>query len=303
MNNIFSKKLFSLCLLLSAFGLSPLATAATPEVMPEPFPQSSLETTTTIRSPGHLVLFSPVREVNDQIRSESLARLPVEGEGRLYEIARDSSREKARDHYRGQLQARGAQIMFECSGIACGRSNVWANQIFGQRVLYGRDATQDYLIAGTTESDGSRWLTLVYTVTRGNLREYAWIEHLAVDPGAMVPGLGSVNSRIRGPVVVPWQGGVTYRFDWSATERRRISEWASDDEATVILTGFAALGADETVEEAMSRAAEATESLSEVLSKTGVAAARQKLIIVGPGVPIADPDRQGDRVEVTVITR
>ncbi|WP_372980595.1 DUF4892 domain-containing protein [Marinobacter sediminum] len=271
--------------------------------MPSPFPQSSLETTTTIRSAGHLVLFSPVREVNDEIRSETLARLPVQGEGRLYEIARDSSRAKARDHYRSLLQARGAQVLFECSGIACGRSNVWANQIFGQRVLYGRDATQDYLVAGTTESDGSRWLTLVYTVTRGNLREYVWIEHLSVDPGAMVPGLGSVNTRIRGPVVVPWQGGVTYRFDWSATERRRISEWASDDTATVILTGFAGLGADETVEEAMARTAEATESLSEVLSKTGVPASRQKLIIVGPGVPIADPNRQGDRVEVTVITR
>ncbi|MEO9525203.1 MULTISPECIES: DUF4892 domain-containing protein [Marinobacter] len=271
--------------------------------MPDPFPQSSLETTTTIRSPGHLVLFSPVREVNDEIRSETMARLPVQGEGRLYEIARDSSRAKARDHYRRLLQARGAQVLFECSGIGCGRSNVWANQIFGQRVLYGRDATQDYLVAGTTESDGSRWLTLVYTVTRGNLREYAWIEHLAVEPGATVPGLGSVNNRIRGPVVVPWKGGVTYRFDWSATERRQISEWASDDAATVILTGFAALGADETLEDAMSRATEATESLSDVLSKTGVPAARQKLIIVGPGVPIADPNRQGDRVEVTVITR
>lgn len=96
MNNILSKKLFSVCLLLSAFGLSPMATAATPEVMPDPFPQSSLETTTTIRSPGHLVLFSPVREVNDEIRSETMARLPVQGEGRLYEIARDSSRAKAR---------------------------------------------------------------------------------------------------------------------------------------------------------------------------------------------------------------
>ncbi len=303
MNNILSKKLFSVCLLLSALGLSPMAAAATPEVMPDPFPQSSLETTTTIRSPGHLVLFSPVREVNDEIRSETMARLPVQGEGRLYEVARDSSRAKARDHYRSLLQARGAQMLFECSGIGCGRSNVWANQIFGQRVLYGRDATQDYLVAGNMESDGSRWLTLVYTVTRGNLREYVWIEHLAVEPGAMVPGLGSVNNRIRGPVVVPWQGGVTYRFDWSATERRRISEWAGDDAATVILTGFAALGANESVEEAMSRATEATESLSDVLSKTGVPAARQKLIIVGPGVPIADPNRQGDRVEVTVITR
>ena len=287
-----------LILALPATGL-----AATPEAMPESFPQSSLEATVTIRSAGHLVLFSPVREVNDEIRSESLARLPVVGEGRLYKIDRDSSRGKAREHYRVQLQARGAQVLFECSGIECGRSNVWANQIFGQRVLYGRDATQDYLVAGTTASDGSRWLTLVYTVTRGNLREYAWVEHLAVAPGAVVPGLGSANNRVRGPVIVPWKGGVTYRFDWSATERRRISDWASDEQATVVLTGFSALGAEESFEDAMARASAAADSLSDVLAKTGVPASRQKIIIVGPGLPIPDPDRQGDRVEVTVITR
>ncbi len=290
-------------LLLSALSVSSMSSAASIEVMPEPFPQSSLEATTPIRSAGHLVLFSPVREVNDQIRSESLARLPVNGEGRLYRIDRDSSRSKAREHYRRLLQARGAQVLFECAGIGCGRSNVWANQIFGQRVLYGRDATQDYLVAGTTAADGSRWLTLVYTVTRGNLREYVWVEHLAVAAGAVVPGLGSANNRVLGPIVVPWQGGVTYRFDWTATDRRRISEWASDEQATVILTGFSALAAEESLDDSLARAAEATRSLAEVLSKTGVPSARQKIIIVGPGVPIADPDRQGDRVEVTVITR
>ena len=283
--------------------LSATVIAATPEAMPEPFPQSSLEATTSIRSAGHLVLFSPVREVNDEIRSESLARLPVMGEGHLYKIDRDSDRARAREHYRVLLQARGAQVLFECSGIECGRSNVWANQIFDQRVLYGRDATQDYLVAGTTASDGSRWLTLVYTVTRGNLREYVWVEHLAVGAGAVIPGLGSANNRVRGPVIVPWKGGITYRFDWSATERRRISDWASDDQSTVVLTGFSALGAEESLEDAMARASKATDSLSDVLAKTGVPTSRQKIIIVGPGLPIPDPDRQGDRVEVTVITR
>ncbi|WP_228743194.1 DUF4892 domain-containing protein [Marinobacter sp. F4218] len=287
---------------LSGF-LPGLAAAASPAEMPEPFPQSTLETTTAIESPGHLVLFSPVREVNNQIRSETMARLPVAGEGRLYEIARDSGRDKAREHYLRLLQDRGAQILFDCTGLSCGRSNVWANQIFDQRELYGRDATQDYLVAGTTASDGSRWLTLIYTVTRGNLREYVWIEHLAVASGARVPGLGSVDSRIRGPVIVPWTGGITYRFDWSATDRRKISEWSGDEGALVVLSGFSALGTDESFEDAMARASEATKSLSEVLAKTGVSSEQQKLIIVGPSVPLDDPDRQGDRVEVTVITR
>ncbi|WP_417514913.1 DUF4892 domain-containing protein [Marinobacter sp.] len=280
-----------------------LAGAALPETQPEAFAQSTLEATAPIKSSGHLVLFSPVREVNNEIRSESMARLPVTGEGRLYQISRDSSRREAREHYFGLLRDRGAKILFECSGIRCGRSNVWANQIFSQAVLYGRDATQDYMVAGQVAEDGSRWLTSVYTVTRGNLREYVWIEHLKVDAGAAVPGLDSVNNRVFGPVVVPWKGGVTYRFDWQSTDRRKINELARDEGARVVLVGYSGLAADESFNDSMERARQAAESLSEVLAKTGVSRQQQELLIVGPSVVVTDPARQGDRVEVMVITR
>ncbi|WP_291910181.1 MULTISPECIES: DUF4892 domain-containing protein [Marinobacter] len=271
--------------------------------MPEAYPQSTLEGTVRIQSSGHLVLFSPVREINNEIRSESLARLPVTGEGRLYRIARDSSREEARDHYLGLLRQRNAQILFECSSIRCGRSNVWANQIFNQAVLYGRDATQDYLVAGTVAEDGSRWLTLVYTVTRGNLREYVWVEHLKVESGATIPGFGIGTSRVEGPIIVPWQGGVTYRFDWQATDRRRVTDLAREEGTVVVLVGYSVLETDESFAESMERARLATESLAEVLSKTGVSRNQQEIIVVGPAGVFSDPDRQGDRVEVIVITR
>lgn len=280
-----------------------LAAAALPETAPQPFAQSTLELTTRIESSGHLVLFSPVREVNNEIRSETMTRLPVSGEGRLYEISRDASRREALEHYLGLLNERGAQILFECSGIRCGRSNVWANQIFNQRELYGRDGTQDYLVAGTVAADGTRWLTSVYTVTRGNLREYVWVEHLKVADGAVVPGLGSVATRVKGPVIVPWQGGVTYRFDWQATDRRKVSELARADGAKVVLVGYSALAESETFSASMERARRAVESLSEVLAKTGVSRQQQELVIVGPSVVVTDPARQGDRVEVMVITR
>ena len=304
MSNRLLKSLFTrrLTPILGLLALSSVLQAA-PEEMPEAFEQSTLEDTVSIESSGHLVLFSPVREVNNEIRSESLARLPVAGEGRLYRIARDSSREEARDHYLGLLRQRNAQILFECSSIRCGRSNVWANQIFNQAVLYGRDATQDYLIAGTVAEDGSRWLTLVYTVTRGNLREYVWVEHLRVEPGATIPGFGSVANRVDGPIIVPWQGGMTYRFDWQATDRRRVTDLAREEGTVVVLLGYSELAADKSFTDAMERARQATESLAEVLSKTGVSRDQQEIIIVGPAGVFNDPDRQGDRVEVVVISR
>lgn len=274
---------------------------AAPVDMPEPFPQSSLQSTTDIDSPGHLVLFSPVREVNSEIRSESMARLPVSGQGQLYEISKDSNRQVARDYYVKLVQSQGASILFECTGIRCGRSNVWANQVFGQRELYGRDSTQDYFVAGTRDPDGSVWLTSVYTVTRGNLREYVWVERLKVAAGANVPGMDNGQARILGPVVVPWQGGITYRFDWNATDRRRIREWAGEGVNTVVLTAFSELESGQTFEESLAAADRAARSLLEVLEKSGVRVEQQKIIVIGPAVSFSDPERQGNRVEVTVI--
>lgn len=291
--------------LLVLAGVAPVVQADEDDLsgFPDAFPQSSLEEEVPVVSSGHLVLFSPVREVNNQIRSDRMARIPVKGVGRLYQINRDASRGEAREHYQTLLQARGAQVLFECNGRSCGRSNVWANQIFDQSTLYGRDADQDYLVAAVTGESGKTWLTLVYTVTRGTQREYVWIEHLEAGEGAAIPGLDSANARVRGPIIIPWQGGITHRFEWSATDRRMLNNWVEEEGAQVVLTGFASLGEDEPLEAAMERAQNAMESLSQVLEKSGVSKSRQTLITVGPSVISLSPERQGDRVEIVVITR
>lgn len=284
----------------TAIALAIGAAQAT-QVPPDPFEDSVLERTVSISSPGRLVLFSPVREVNNEIRSASLARLPVKGTGQLYRVLDGASREEARDHYMRELQARGAQVLFECTGRGCGRSNVWANQIFGQSTLYGSDSNQDYLVAGSVDENGKPSLTLVYTVTRGSQREYVWVEQLESPPGTTIPGLGAASGRIKGPILVPWTGSITYSFDWSATDRRLINDWAGADGARVILVGYSELKDDETFEQAMTRAENAVESLSRVLVKSGVSESQQTRVIVGPSVVIPNPDRQGNRVELMVI--
>lgn len=291
---------------LTALALVVIAPVSMASELAEPikaFPQSSLQSTETVRSSGHLVLFSPVREIRGEIRSEVMPRLPVSGKGQLFEIDRNASRDEARQHYRRELQARGGQLLFECSGMACGRSNVWANQIFQQPGLLGRDNSQDYFVGAVADAEGQRWLTLVYTVTRGNMREYVWVEHLEVEAGADIPGFESVAARILGPVVVPWQGGVSYRFDLSTADRRRLVEWASEDGSEVVLAAFSLLGAEESLSQATERAVKAADSLADVLSKSGISRNQIRALAIGPGVQVADPNRRGDRIEVLVIKR
>jgi hypothetical protein len=290
-------------MLVAAFfmGGSALVSAQMPP--PEPFPDSRLEQEVTISSPGHLVLFSPVREVNNEIRSAAMARLPVKGVGQLYEVQGGANREEARDYYLRELQTLGAQILFECSGRNCGRSNVWANQIFDQSSLYGRDNNQDYLVAGSVDENGKPWLTLVYTVTRANQRQYVWVEHLVSPQGTEIPGLGNESARIKGPVIVPWKGSITYRFEWSGADRRIVNDWAGEEGARVILTAYSELKQNESFEESLARAEKAAKSLAQVLAKSGVSESQQTIITVGPAVVVPNPDRQGDRVELMVITR
>lgn len=267
----------------------------------EPFPLATLETERTIVSPSHRILLSAVREVNNEIRSASLVRLAVRGVGQRLQISPDSGRDDARDYYLKELAALNAVILFDCTGRDCGRSNVWANQIFNEATLYGRDADQDYIAAAYRDAEDAVHVVLVYTVTRGNQREYAWIEQLSVPEGSVIPGFLASSSRLRGPIIVPWSGGVTYRFDWDANDRRLLQEWVRSETDRVILVSYSTLGDQGIFEESMRRAKDAVESMTVLLGKSGVRKGQITPVIVGPALAFSDPGRQGDRIEIMVV--
>ena len=139
-------------------------------------------------------------------------------------------------------------------------------------------------------------------MTRGNLREYVWVEHLNVGFGAAIPGYTIGAGPIQGPLVIPWSGGVTFRFEWSADDRRTLNDWAGDD-AEVVLASFTDLEQDEPIEAALERSRAAAESLAALLGKSGISGSQIRIVPVGPAVQMNDPARQGNRVEVLVIKR
>ncbi|MDX1633141.1 MAG: DUF4892 domain-containing protein [Marinobacter sp.] len=269
----------------------------------EPYERASLELERPIQSSSHRILLSPVREVNDEIRSESIIRPAVEGVGQLLQVNRDASRSAARKYYLDQLDERNAVILFRCTGRDCGRSNVWANQIFNEARLYGRDINQDYLAAAYKDTDGVLHLVLVYTVTRGNQREYVWVEQLTTGPDAVVPGFSTGSARIRGPVIVSWSGGVTFQFDYDAAARRQLQEWSAEPGSQVLLNSYTVLGDDQSLADAMDRARQAADSLATLLGKSGVSREQIVPVIIGPAVRFEDPSRQGNRIEVKVVSQ
>lgn len=87
--------------------------------------------------------------------------------------------------YREQLLSQGQQALFSCQGRGCGSSNFWANDVFGNRILYGPEANQFYLAStyqGLREQEQVNGYAALYVVTRANRRMYAHIDFLELPP-------------------------------------------------------------------------------------------------------------------------
>lgn len=269
--------------------------------LPE-FPLATVEHRVQIDSARHRVLLSPVREVNDEIRADNQVRLDVEGTGRLMRIDPDSSLERVSEFYRESLARRESRTLFSCSGRDCGRSNVWANAIFHQSTLYGRDGDQAYSAYSYRDDSGQLHLVLMYTITRGNRRDYLWLEELVVQDESTVAALSPEAGRVLGPVYVPWSGHLTYQFDWDLNTREKIVNWAGSPGATVMIVSHVVLESTETIEQALDRSARVGDAMQALLVRLGVPMEQQMLVNAGPAMTaVQDARANGNRLEIVVI--
>ena len=72
----------------------------------------------------------------------------------------------------------GAQQLFDCMGLSCGHGSQWANRVFQQRVLYGRNAAQRYRVYSLGEAADYR--LLLYAAVRTADRQYLHMELLTI---------------------------------------------------------------------------------------------------------------------------
>lgn len=74
----------------------------------------------------------------------------------------------------------GARLLFSCEGRACGQGVQWANRVFHQPLLYGREELQRYRVYAF--GDEPRYLLVVYAAARTADRQYLHAEVLATSP-------------------------------------------------------------------------------------------------------------------------
>ena len=75
-----------------------------------------------------------------------------------------------------------AEIRFRCDARACGSSVQWANRIFGERLLYGTQASQRYRLLVFPTAKARQQRLLIYGSARSNERQYLRVELLTSAP-------------------------------------------------------------------------------------------------------------------------
>lgn len=77
-------------------------------------------------------------------------------------------------------QLEEASLLFACEGRACGRGVQWANRVFHQPLLYGREDMQRYRAYSLGSEPGS--LLILFAAARTADRQYLHAELLEVTP-------------------------------------------------------------------------------------------------------------------------
>lgn len=70
-----------------------------------------------------------------------------------------------------------AELLFACQGRACGSGAQWANRIFKQRILYGREDLQQYRVYQAVDTT---YRLVIYSAARSADRQYLHVELLRI---------------------------------------------------------------------------------------------------------------------------
>ena len=168
----------------------------------EPFSYSAVLEIEILENQTHDLVIGTLQRTRGEVNPEDSRRLQGEVVKAIYEIDQEFSGAEVYNFYREQILTKGHEVLFECSGRACGSSNYWANDIFGKRSLYGPVMNQFYIAARRVSAED--YLSL-YIITRGNKKVYAYLETVNDDNIGLASGGGSLLSRAltQGSVILP----------------------------------------------------------------------------------------------------
>ena len=293
---------------LQAFWLLPLSAQAalaqqTDHPLFDGFPDSVISDYRTGSDVNYRMVLGSLQSVRGQVTPEASERLRGRLTRILYEIPDGFGGQDVSDFFVEQMRSRGYSELFSCTGRACGSSEYWANDIFGNRILYGPVRNQFYLAMGS-EPPGQFFVS-AYVITRSNRQLLAYLEIIEPEGGhaAAVSGVTPQSMldqlRSNGGLIVP---GLSF------TAADELESGMSLDNVIGLLNLdpqlqlhiVSHLQGDAGLEELISSSQTRAESIRQHLMAAGIAPSRLSARGLGPLSPLCAGGNCSDRVELVL---
>jgi len=143
----------------------------------ELFPGSRVMYEQTQQVENYRIVLSAPKKINSRWRFEREFSDTGALHRRTVEISDRYTFDEAQLRIEKYLHHENAHLVFACYGLDCGSSNVWANEIFKVKQLYGLDATQAYEVWERSVGGQAQYV-IWYLSQRGNQRIYLQLETL-----------------------------------------------------------------------------------------------------------------------------
>ncbi len=245
-----------------------------------------------------------LQRVNGRVTAGREERLQGELTRITYQIPQGFSGDEVFAHYLGAISGQ-TQELFRCQGRACGSSNFWANDILGNRILYGPEQEQFYVALSSSNAAGEsdRYLVL-YVITRGNRSVYAQLDVLEPELADVQPGPESPQALLDrlqqdGSVIVR---AIRFGSDDVLLESEGLelvaSALALAPELRVLVVGH--LRESGEVDALITRTQRRAQAVVDGLQQAGIDAARLQARGAGPLAPACAQAPCSDRVEIVL---
>ncbi|PCJ28690.1 MAG: hypothetical protein COA96_00470 [SAR86 cluster bacterium] len=275
------------------------------------FPESEIINRELQADVNYRLILGSLQRRRGEVTTENFERVRADVSKITYEISSEYTAGDVHQFFVDQLSSKNYTEMYSCQGRACGSSNFWANDIFGNRMLYGPERNQYYLVMNAN-TDPDAYIAL-YIITRGNRKTYAYLEIIEVG-GTTEPILLSLDENATGTandadvdslantlresrsIILPSLEYVSDTTLSSSSDITRVAEMLNTHPLIQVYV-VAHLQGDEPLEVLVKRSELRASTLRQALIDMGVA--EQQVIAqgVGPLAPACNGGSCANRVE------
>jgi|GEM_PF-1575384 len=244
------------------------------------YSHANLEYQKISQAQEHQFLLSTPKRISNTLNIEKEVLLAGDRSNLLLKIKPTGSSKEAYLFYKGLIGERG-QVSYSCEERACGSSNYWANSIFNESKLYGRDSEQYYL-AGRLNIKGQHYFVSVYIVKNGRKQQYIYLSYVLYE--SQKPDVTTQGAKQMSQLRL-WQQGVS--FEKPDLDNKQLpflmQTMESNPSLSLWVVGYAEVAENQKVVDVMNTSEKAVNAFSvEIGRQLNVSAERIIIINIGP---------------------